>query len=66
MTTTVMGWGVTVAGGEPSLVLMEVDVHVIGQSTCQADYQTVNDTVTDRMFCSGEIAGGKEYVRFSF
>ena len=45
--------------------LKEADVHVIGRDTCRANYEGIGN-VTDRMFCSGEAAGGTELVYLSY
>jgi len=55
---TVIGWGITDTD-YPSVseVLMEVDVPIISNATCN-DSISYNGTVTDSMLCAGDSTGG--------
>jgi secreted trypsin-like serine protease len=52
---TVTGWGLTAEHGEPSSKLLQVEITVIDQAACKADYAPLGATytVTDRMLCAG-------------
>jgi transmembrane serine protease 11D len=57
---TVAGWGFTKEGGPASSKLLEVDVPVITNATCNAGYASDNITITDNMLCAGLATGGKD------
>ena len=52
----VTGWGTSGEGGSASATLMEVDVPVVSNATCNNSY----GTITDNMICAGYAAGGKD------
>jgi len=54
---TVIGWGATREGGSGSDVLLEVDVPVVDQATCNDNY---NGGITEFMICAGYEEGGKD------
>ncbi len=54
--STVTGWGTTSYGGSTSDVLMEVQVPIVSNATCNAAY----GSITSRMLCAGYAAGGKD------
>jgi trypsin len=58
-TVTVTGWGALTEGGYLPAVLQTLDVPVVANDVCSAKYSGFND-VTDRMFCAGVDAGGKD------
>jgi hypothetical protein len=51
---TVSGWGHTSYGGSAAIRLQKVNVPVISSTTCNGAY----GSITDRMFCAGNIAAG--------
>jgi secreted trypsin-like serine protease len=56
---TVAGWGTLSSGGSSSDVAMEVDVPVVSNDVCDAQYTTVS--VTPDMICAGLLGeGGKD------
>ncbi|KAF2640584.1 trypsin-domain-containing protein [Massarina eburnea CBS 473.64] len=62
-TLTVAGWGATSAGGSVSSTLLKVSVPVVARATCNTNYQSLygeSGLITDRMFCAGVTAGGKD------
>ncbi len=54
---TVLGWGRIADGGDRSNYLRSVDVPVVGDADCKADYD-VYDSRT--MVCAGYPEGGKD------
>ncbi|CAG2170690.1 unnamed protein product, partial [Oppiella nova] len=58
-TVTVTGWGALTEGGYLPAVLQTLDVPVVANDVCSTKYSGFND-VTDRMFCAGVDAGGKD------
>lgn len=50
--------GATSEGGSGSTTLRKVDVSVVSRATCRNNYST--SAITDRMFCAGVSAGGKD------
>lgn len=54
----VIGWGATMDGGPVVNVLRDVEVTVLAHSECQTAYP--NQYQSDRMFCVGDQAGGKD------
>ena len=59
-TATVSGWGKVHAKGNPSNVLREVDVKVIGDESCRNDFQYSAVEITDQMLCARAEGGGKD------
>ncbi|XP_037800605.1 serine protease 27-like [Penaeus monodon] len=57
VTGTVTGWGTLKADGEPSNVLMEVDVPTMTNAKCRQAY---GDYLTENMLCAGYPRGGKD------
>ncbi|KAF1946864.1 trypsin precursor [Clathrospora elynae] len=57
-TTTVAGWGALSEGGSSPTSLYKVSVPVVSRASCRTAYGT--SAVTDRMFCAGTTAGGKD------
>lgn len=57
VTGTVTGWGTLKDDGEPSNVLMEVDVPTMTNAKCRLAY---GDYLTDNMLCAGYPRGGKD------
>jgi len=57
--STVTGWGLTSVNGNPSNVLLEVDVPIVSNAICNAP-SSYNGAVTDNMLCAGLAAGGKD------
>ncbi|XP_047480398.1 clotting factor G beta subunit-like [Penaeus chinensis] len=57
VTGTVTGWGTLKADGEPSNVLMEVDVPTMTNAKCRQAY---GDYLTENMLCAGYARGGKD------
>ncbi len=51
----VMGWGATSSGGPSSDILLQVDLPIVAQQTCNDAY---GGGITDRMICAGIPAGG--------
>ncbi|MFZ9857619.1 MAG: DUF1986 domain-containing protein [Roseiflexaceae bacterium] len=51
---TVSGWGHTAYSGSAAIKLRKVDVPVVSSITCDGAY----GTITDRMFCAGNMASG--------
>nr|AAP57670.1 ovigerous-hair stripping substance [Chiromantes haematocheir] len=54
----VIGWGATMEGGPVVNKLRDVEVTVLAHSACQTAYP--NEYHSDRMFCVGDPAGGKD------
>ena len=54
-TSRVMGWGATSSGGPSSDVLLQVDVPIVAQQTCNDAY---GGSITERMICAGVPEGG--------
>lgn len=52
----VTGWGTTAEGGSAATKLMEVDVPVVSNSTCNSTY----GIITGNMICAGYKEGGKD------
>lgn len=50
-----IGWGATSSGGSAYPLLMEVEVDLVSQAQCNADYPP---TITDQMLCAAR--GGKD------
>lgn len=48
---TTMGWGTTESGGDPSDVLLEVEVDVVNNTTCAEEY--IDDLISENMICAG-------------
>ena len=59
-TATVTGWGTTSSGGSLSSKLREVDVKVLTNSQCGADYSYPSAWITERMLCANVAGGGKD------
>jgi secreted trypsin-like serine protease len=65
---TVIGWGLTVEGGDTVANLREVDVTAQPNDLCQTNYNDFlsnipsggSVTITGNMFCAGEPGGGKD------
>lgn len=57
-TVTTAGWGDTTENGSSPSLLRKVDVPVVSRTTCRSNYSV--SRVTDRMFCAGLSAGGKD------
>jgi trypsin len=57
-TTTVAGWGTTREGGSGSSTLLKVSVPVVSRADCRSVYGS--SAITDRMWCAGTSAGGKD------
>jgi secreted trypsin-like serine protease len=53
------GWGQLTQGGASPVNLMKVQVPVVELSNCN-DANSYNGAITDRMFCAGLEAGGKD------
>lgn len=53
---TITGWGVTTEGGNGALQLMEVEVPLVDNATCNLSY----GIITDNMLCAGYAEGGKD------
>lgn len=53
----VMGWGAIASGGNDSDVLLQVDIPIVAQQTCNTAY---GGGITDRMICAGLAEGGKD------
>lgn len=53
---TVTGWGVTTEGGNGAVQLMEVEVPIVDNATCNLSY----GIITDNMLCAGYAEGGKD------
>lgn len=60
MLATVLGWGLTQEGGEPSDVLRQVSVPIVDQTICQLSYGQLVGQITDAMLCAGYASGGKD------
>ncbi|MEW5957775.1 MAG: serine protease [Chloroflexota bacterium] len=56
---TVTGWGATSEGGAGSNQLLEVDLPIVSNSTCNAP-SSYNGDITDNMLCAGYAAGGQD------
>ncbi|MBI1293768.1 trypsin-like serine protease [bacterium] len=54
--STVTGWGTTSEGGSTSSTLLEVEVPVVSNRTCNSAY----GNITDNMLCAGFTQGGKD------
>ena len=59
-TATTTGWGTTSSGGSLSSKLREVDVKVLTNSQCGADYSYPSAWITERMLCANVAGGGKD------
>jgi hypothetical protein len=57
--STVTGWGTTSEGGAASNKLLEVDVPIVSNATCNAP-ASYNGAVTENMLCAGFAEGGKD------
>ncbi|KAJ8976745.1 hypothetical protein NQ317_004297 [Molorchus minor] len=57
-TATLTGWGTTSEGGAAATTLQMVQVPVVSQASCRSSYST--SSITDRMFCAGFAAGGRD------
>jgi len=57
--STVTGWGTTSEGGVGSNALLEVDIPIVSNATCNAP-SSYNGEVTVNMLCAGLAAGGKD------
>jgi len=56
---TITGWGTTSEGGlNLPNVLHKVDIPVVGDEACNADYSSSGYTITDSMICAGLPDGG--------
>lgn len=56
--TTVTGWGVTTAKGEPSLQLLVMELPIVSRERCR---EILNDySVNERMICVGISKEGKD------
>ena len=62
-TLTVIGTGDTQEGGSQSSTLKEVDVDVVGLTTCNDSY---GDVIGDVMFCAGTFMCRLQFNRFDF
>jgi secreted trypsin-like serine protease len=56
--STVTGWGTTSYGGYIADVLMEVQVPIVSNATCEAAYGS--GSITESMLCAGYAEGGKD------
>ena len=54
-TARVMGWGDTQDGGDPSNVLLEVDIPIISNEDC---YDCYGGNITSDMICAYAYGGG--------
>ena len=54
------GWGRTQFGGSSSNVLLEVDVSVLSNMACKADYGYDPEEISDQMICANKDGGGKD------
>jgi len=54
----VMGWGAINSGGPSSAVLLEAEVDVVGNPTCNSKY---NGQITGQMLCAGRTINGVSY-----
>lgn len=57
------GWGRTTEGGQPSQVLMEVELPALDLSVCKETYKKNNKLLSEKQFndgvlCAGDLAGG--------
>jgi secreted trypsin-like serine protease len=59
VTATVTGWGATSEGDDGSNALLEVQVPIVSNETCNAP-ASYNGQITDNMLCAGFAAGGKD------
>jgi secreted trypsin-like serine protease len=62
-TATIVGWGRLEEGGAQSPTLQEVEIPIITNEKCQADYDAVAPgriEITDNMLCAGFDEGGKD------
>lgn len=57
---TVIGWGTTSSGGDPSDDLLEVEVPVVSDENCNDANSYDGSLVTDVMLCAGLPEGGKD------
>ena len=57
---TVTGWGTTSSGGPTSPILRGVDVTVLTNVACQADYGYPAEWITREMLCAHTPGGGKD------
>ncbi|KAH7089599.1 trypsin-like cysteine/serine peptidase domain-containing protein [Paraphoma chrysanthemicola] len=57
-TVTTAGWGNTSEDGSSPALLRKVDVPVVSRATCRNNYSAA--AITDRMFCAGLAAGGRD------
>lgn len=71
------GWGRTTEGGNPSNVLMEVELPSLDLSVCKETFKKNNRLISDRQFgdtalCAGDLSGdkdtcqGKQAISFFF
>lgn len=57
----ISGWGTTSSGGVASDVLLAVDVPIVSNDVCNADYENFGDEfyhITDAMLCAGKRGVG--------
>lgn len=64
-TPFVAGWGRTEEGGQPSNVLQEVQLPVLGNDVCVDKYRDARRLLSEKQFddavvCVGVLAGGKD------
>lgn len=64
-TPFVAGWGRTEEGGQPSNILQEVQLPVLGNDVCVDKYRDARRLISDKQFddavvCVGVLAGGKD------
>lgn len=57
---TIIGWGTTSEGGEPSKTLLEVELPIIPNETAQAAFKPYKSKITKNMFAAGFPKGGKD------
>ncbi|XP_044863413.1 coagulation factor VII isoform X2 [Mauremys mutica] len=55
--STVSGWGRLIEGGATAAVLMRVDLPRVKTQEC---IQTANLSITENMFCAGDLSGTKD------
>jgi trypsin len=57
-TSLTLSRGDTTEGGTSPALLRKVEVPVVSRASCRSSYGT--SAITDRMFCAGVAAGGKD------
>ncbi|KAH8285949.1 hypothetical protein KR018_010438, partial [Drosophila ironensis] len=57
----ISGWGTTSPGGTASNILLAVDVPIVSNEVCDADYENFGDEnyhITEAMLCAGKRGEG--------